>query len=196
MCYSIGNLNKTLYFVEKGGANMDKASTIAFEVYPDSLPPQFPDIESIASELCSRGYQGAISPLHTPPNGKKPHYHIMLVFENARSIENISDFSQTVFNGTHAIVIANRRVYYRYLVHLDNPEKQQFDGEVPFDFGGMDGTLFLLDCHPRVIVFQFIEQHNISTFRGLCQELVKNDMSPLLDYVEKNPYFITQFLRY
>ena len=58
-------------------------------VYPDSAPDDW--LEHFQS-LCVKGF---VSPLHDAdmnPNGeeKKPHYHVLLIFDGKKSFEQVS----------------------------------------------------------------------------------------------------------
>lgn len=70
------------------------------------------------------------SPLHDADiNGdgteKKPHWHIMLLFDSVKSYEQVSIFSSVV-NGSFPIKCRSMRGSVRYFLHLDNPDKAQY----------------------------------------------------------------------
>lgn len=93
--------------------------------YPESLNK---DWRLILSEAC---VPCVVSPLHDKdinPDGeqKKPHYHIMLMFDSMKTQEQ----AQEVFDSIGAIkcqVVKNTRSQARYFCHLDNPEKFQYN---------------------------------------------------------------------
>lgn len=92
----------------------------AFIVYPDSAP------DGWISILREQGLMGYISPLHTPDEkDKKQHYHVMLRFENQKSESQIDDISKSV-NGSKPRAVQVWTAYARYLLHLDDPQKEQF----------------------------------------------------------------------
>lgn len=96
-------------------------------VYPDSAPENWRDI------LTECFIPSFISPLHDKdinPGGeaKKPHYHVIIMFDSVKT----RDQAKEVFNkigGVGCEVIASIRGYARYLCHLDNPEKAQYNPE-------------------------------------------------------------------
>lgn len=96
-------------------------------VYPESAPENWPDI------LAGNCVPAFISPLHdqdTNPDGepKKPHYHVMLLFEGPKTSEQArAIFEQVAGVGCEAV--QSLRGYARYLCHLDNPEKHQYKPE-------------------------------------------------------------------
>lgn len=80
-----------------------------------------------------------ISPLHAPEvteDGmeRKPHYHLELIFEGKQSFERIQEIFD--FCGIkYPRVCTSKRGYARYLCHLDNPEKEQFDTNEVYQVG-------------------------------------------------------------
>lgn len=72
-----------------------------------------------------------VSPLHdrdVNPTGeaKKAHYHVLLMFENVKSQEQASELFTSV-GGVGCEKVNSLRGYARYLCHLDNMEKVQYD---------------------------------------------------------------------
>ena len=59
--------------------------------------------------------------IHKVGDLKKPHYHVVLNFKNARSIEKLKDEL-----GLKHIETCNFYFYIRYLIHKDNPRKFQY----------------------------------------------------------------------
>lgn len=97
----------------------------AFVLYPESAPKDWRD------QLAKSGVQCAISPLHdrdTNPTGeaKKPHYHVILVYGNPTTYNNVKSFTNGQLGQTIPQALEQVRGYYRYLTHEDNPEKAQY----------------------------------------------------------------------
>lgn len=93
-------------------------------VYPESAPVEWFNILSDMLIPCF------VSPLHDKdinPGGeiKKPHYHVVVMFEGKKSIEQVTDLFSS-FGGVGCEKVNSIRGYARYLVHLDNPEKAQY----------------------------------------------------------------------
>lgn len=79
----------------------------------------------------------AISPLHDKdidPTGesKKPHYHIILNYDGPTTYEHVKELCDSL-NMTIPIKLESLRNMYRYHLHLDNPEKYQYDDREYFD---------------------------------------------------------------
>lgn len=72
-----------------------------------------------------------ISPFHDKDinvtgEPKKPHYHVIITFEGKKSKEQVKDLFDQV-GGVGLEVVNSLRGYARYLCHLDNPDKAQYD---------------------------------------------------------------------
>lgn len=113
----------------------------AFIVYPESAPAEWIQI------LESRHIAMAISPLHHPgksdptpeePEGieRKEHHHVMMFFGSLKSAGQAEEIAKSV-NGTIPFRIESREGYARYLCHLDNPEKEQFDLDQVIELSGL-----------------------------------------------------------
>lgn len=104
-------------------------------VYPESASAEW---QKVLAEQCVPAF---ISPLHEDLNPddseKKPHWHVMLMFESVKNIEQ----AQEVFNLIGAVQckrIESVRGYARYLCHLDNPDKKQYEPSEVQAYGGAD----------------------------------------------------------
>lgn len=102
-----------------------RTRNFATVVYPDSAP------EDWKNRLAEHKVQAFVSPLHDldiNPGGerKKPHFHVMFMFESVKTSEQAKAIFDT-FGGVGCEIINGIRGYARYLCHLDNPEKAQYD---------------------------------------------------------------------
>ena len=114
-----------------------RTRNFATVVYPESAPSDWMD------RLDQLHIATLISPLHdkdTNPNGdqKKPHYHVLLMFESPVDFESKV---KPIFEEIGAVgreSVNSCRGYARYLCHLDNPEKAQYDMEDVISCSGAD----------------------------------------------------------
>lgn len=60
--------------------------------------------------------------LHNQDNEEQPHYHAVLKYENARSFEQI----KKTFPGSHCEQVESMYATCRYLLHLDDKDKYQY----------------------------------------------------------------------
>lgn len=107
-------------------------------VYPESAPEGWQDI------LKTLKVDGFISPLHdkdvNPSTGapKKAHYHVLLMFPTMKTFAQASEVWQQIGAVPDRISVQSVRGNARYLVHLDNPEKFQYDKRDIVQLGGAD----------------------------------------------------------
>lgn len=102
-----------------------RTRNFATVVYPDSAPEYWMDI------LDSFHVPAFVSPLHYQdknPNGedKKPHWHVLIMFDGVKTDDQAREIFDSI-NGVGLERVGTLRGYARYLCHLDNPEKFQYD---------------------------------------------------------------------
>lgn len=105
-------------------------------IYPESEKPGWRDT------LRSWCVQAFVSPLHDSdknPTGepKKPHYHVLVMWDGPRSRKLMEQRFEEL-GGVGCEACNSARGYARYLCHLDNPEKHQYDVDAVEAFGGAD----------------------------------------------------------
>ena len=113
-----------------------RARNFATVVYPESAPSDW--LEKLTEHMIP----SFVSPLHDNdinPGGepKKPHYHVMVMFEGKKSNEQIQEIFDSI-GGVGLEVVKSLRGYARYLCHLDNPEKAQYSADEVRSFCGAD----------------------------------------------------------
>lgn len=135
-------------------------------VYPDSALDNW---QSILSDECIPSF---ISPIHDrdfDPTGepKKPHYHVMFLFEGKKSEKQIKELVDKI-GGVGIKVLNSVRGYARYLCHFDNPEKAQYSQEDVKQLAGADYSLIIglaSDKHKALAEMEeFCEKYDISSF--------------------------------
>lgn len=147
-----------------------RVRNFATVVYPESAPE---DWKSILERHCVPAF---ISPLHDKdinPTGepKKPHYHVVLMFEGKKSESQVKEIFDSI-GGVGLEVVKSLRGYARYLCHLDNPEKAQYDtADVQSIAADYLGTIGLaVDKYVALGEMQdFCEQYDIISFYSLCR---------------------------
>lgn len=146
-----------------------RTRNFATVVYPESAPEDWKEI------LFTHCVPAFISPLHDKdinPTGepKKPHYHVMLMFEGKKSVAQVEEIFSTI-KGVGCEVVKSVRGYARYLCHLDNPEKHQYDtSEVTCLASDYLGTIGLaIDKYHAIGEMQdFCDRYNVVSFYALA----------------------------
>lgn len=166
-------------------------------VYPDSAPDNWREI------LAESHIPMFISPLHdkdTRPDGepKKPHWHVMLMYDNTKTKEQAEAFFKTI-NGVGCEVINSIRGYSRYLCHLDEHDKHQYRIEDVTALSGADymhaiGTIADKAKAIREII-QYIEENDITCFSDLAcyASINRSDWFDCL--INSGAYFVKEYIK-
>lgn len=147
-----------------------RTRNFATVVYPESAPEGWQDI------LARHCVPAFISPLHDRdinPTGepKKPHYHVMLMFDGKKSVEQVVEVFASI-GGVGCEVVKSIRGYARYLCHLDNPEKAQYEtSDVRSIAADYIGTIGLaIDKYVAIGEMQdFCEKYDVVSFYALSK---------------------------
>lgn len=147
-----------------------RARNYATVVYPESAPEDWQDI------LARHCIPAFISPLHDKdinPTGeaKKPHYHVVLMFEGKKSVSQVVEVFETI-KGVGCEVVKSLRGYARYLCHLDNPEKAQYEPSkvrcIASDYIGTIGLA--IDKYVAISEMQdFCDKYNVVSYYALAR---------------------------
>lgn len=164
--------------MSKENTSAKRYRNFATVVYPESAPEGWQDM------LSDFHIPAFISPLHDKdfnPTGevKKPHFHVMIMFEGAKSV----DQAQDIFNfigGVGCEVVNTIRGYARYLCHLDNPDKAMYSLE---DVRSLSGADFFGIINLAVDKYKALDD--------MCEFCVENrivEYSDLCDYARKERF--------
>ena len=173
--------------------------------------------------LSRLGVACAVSPLHVPDNEvKKEHYHVLISFDGVKSVESLENLIDVETNQLydfrpicncwgiskndfpHFIIINGIAGYYRYLVHKDNEDKQQFNyiekrGYIGLVDEDKYNSIVLLNCFDSkdyltrdkkisedIQLIQIIKENNINTESDLMYYLAQNNNIGLINYIKNN----------
>ena len=106
-------------------SGLGRTRNFATIIYEESAPENWREILSDLLIPCF------ISPYHDSdinPNGepKKPHWHVLIMFDSVKTMEQAKEIFDKV-GGVGCEKVNSLRGYARYLCHLDNPEKFQYN---------------------------------------------------------------------
>lgn len=157
---------------KKSSENDVKKRNWAFTAWPDSLP------EDWKEQLQKTGLPIAISPLHdrdvnATGEPKKPHYHVMLFYSGPTSYSVVKRLTDGL-NQPIPQAVEQVRGYYRYLTHMDNPEKAQYS---PADIQTLNG----FDIGDYV---EMTKSEVTKVKRALADYIVENDLREYADLIE------------
>jgi hypothetical protein len=106
-------------------ASTNKSTFFVFVTYPESAPKDWME------KLKASHGAFAVSPLHEPDEeNAKPHYHVIYKHGGPITLDGAKRVipAGIAANG-YVEPCPHPRGYQRYLVHLDDPEKQQWEGD-------------------------------------------------------------------
>lgn len=140
-------------------------------VYPDSAPENWQEI------LVQHFVPAFISPLHdkdTNPTGepKKPHWHVIIMFEGVKTQEQATEIFNSI-GGVGCERVNSIRGYSRYLCHLDNPDKAQYNVDDVRSLSGADYTSCIglaIDRYKAIDeMMQYCDDNNIYSYSTLLR---------------------------
>lgn len=205
----------------------NRKRVFAFPVYPtkEYLDKHYPECqydgrvgygtienqEFLVNAMRSTMWKGFISPLHwcdldEDASGKikKPHWHVMIMFgQNSKKdwdtqINPVLD--EVLGEKGHGgnINVASAVGYARYLCHIDNPEKAQYDKKDVIAFGGADylTTINCAEDNNRIQkeIIRFINEYDVLYFNRLVDWCMDNN-EEWYQFLSKNCYFIREYLK-
>lgn len=170
-----------------------------FVLYPESAPDNWRDI------LDDQHLEWVESPLHdrdVNANGepKKAHKHILLLFSGNKTYEQVKAFTDAL-NCPIPQRCHNAKAMVRYMVHLDNPEKAQYNISDIVSHGGVDIAEMLRPSSSERYelireMMQFCKLHCVVEFQDLLDYAMSErfeDWFPLL--CDNSSYVIGQYIK-
>jgi hypothetical protein len=155
-------------------------------VYPDSAPVNWRDI------LDDLHIPWIESPLHdrdVDANGelKKAHWHVTVMFEGNKSFEQIKEITDKL-NTAIPQKCHSMKGSVRYMTHMDNPEKYQYDKADIIGHGGADVAELLKPTSSsryQLIreMMDYVRKENVYEFEDLVNQAMDDrfdDWFPLL----------------
>lgn len=158
--------------------NVKRGRNWTIIVYPDSAPDDWRDL------LDKYHIPWIESPLHdkdTNPDGtvKKAHWHVLLLFDGNKSYQQVKDITAKL-NTVNPQRVESARGMVRYMVHLDNPEKYQYDVKDIKAHGGADiDTLMKPTATNRLQtlkeIITYIHDNQVTNFMDLLMYTIQNN---------------------
>lgn len=162
----------------KKTSSSDRTRNFTTVVYPESAPDDWMEI------LSNQHVQAFVSPLHdrdANPDGevKKPHWHVIVMFDTVKTPKQAKEVFDLI-GGVGCEKVKSMRGNARYLCHLDNPEKAQYDIRDVKSFAGADYIdICSLSCDRYTAIGEMIE---------FCEDNDVFSFSKFLLYCHRNRY--------
>ncbi len=165
---------------------------------------------------------------------KKDHYHVIMYFDGQKQykdLQKLMDFGTSSLNRQyfnwellvdkkningkkakypHFVKVNSLSSYFRYLIHLDQPKKQQFKGYKLVNFvvddleklnsivllNGFNEKDYMTRCSTSASeqLLDLVEDYSFNDIKELMRYLVKTKNHFLENYISKNMFYVKNFL--
>lgn len=175
-----------------------RTRNFATVVYPESAPENWRDL------ISDFHVAALISPLHDKdvnPDGtqKKPHYHVMFIFEGVKEYETQVKPMFEQIGGVGREEVNSARGYARYLCHMDNPEKYQYDPTEVMAMGGADFDAITHlptdDVKTLQEIFQYIRANEIYSLAELLDLTATNNPEWFMLIAMNRTYTVDKYIK-
>lgn len=171
----------------------------AFVLYPESAPTDWQE------QLQKTGLPCAISPLHdrdvnATGEPKKPHYHVMVFYQGPTSYNVVKRLTDGL-NQPIPQVVEQVRGYYRYLTHMDNPEKAQYSPSGITTLNGFDIGDYVDMTKSEVTkalraLMEYIQDNDLMEYADLMDMTMCEGVPPeWFDVAASHTLFFTGYLK-
>lgn len=176
-----------------------RARTWTIIVYPESAPKNW-------REQLDNLHIGWIeSPLHDKdinPDGtkKKPHWHLMLLFEGKKSYSQIKNICD-MLNSPIPQRCMSPKGMVRYFIHLDNPEKYQYKKEDIHAHGGADVENYFKMSHTNQLdilkdIVNYIHANHVTSLMDLTRYTLQSGNDEWFEVIStKSTVFLSSLLK-
>ena len=182
---------------KKKSSSSKKKHAFATIIYEESAPADWRQtLDNLHMEVL-------VSPLHDKdvnPDGeiKKAHRHVLLMFPSPRSEKQAKEIFDQI-GGVGMETVQTTRGYARYLCHLDNPEKYQYDKSEVIAFGGADYSAIITlpgDTDETLReIFKFIRENEIISFAKFIDIAADNNPDWFRIATAQRSYVIDKYIK-
>lgn len=171
----------------------------AFVLYPESAPADWRE------QLQKTGLPCAISPLHdrdvnATGEQKKPHHHVMVFYQGPTSYNVVKRLTDGL-NQPIPQAVEQVRGYYRYLTHMDNPEKAQYSPSEIITLNGFDIGDYVDMTKSEVLkvcraLMDYIRENDVMEYADLMDMTMCEGVPPeWFDVASSRTLFFTGYLK-
>lgn len=160
------------------GQPNERSTTWTFLVYPDSAPGNW--IET----LKGMHVPFVVSPLHDKDikdeatgELKKPHYHCIIRFKSKKSFNQVKTEICDKVDGPIPQPVVDFAMMTRYLIHMDDPDKYQYNKEDIETYGNIDIKEYIYD--KREYQFEILKE-----ILDFCQKYDIQEFSTIINYAK------------
>lgn len=166
---------------------MHDGRVFSFILYPEHIN------KDTFNDILGEKFNTAISPLHQPDDEViKEHYHVILMFGGKKKWVDVNQYCREKYNCPQIESVVDTRKMMRYLIHMDNEEKEQFDHDYRYVTANFDIRQYYDDKVLIQDIIRIIDHKKLKSFKELIEE-VKDDFNKL-EKVSKSAYFFKTYL--
>lgn len=168
-------------------------------LYPESAPENWREviddmhIEWVESPLHDKDLNATGEP-------KKPHWHVLLMFGGVKAYEQVKELTDAL-NAPIPERCHNAKAMVRYMVHMDNPEKAQYNQADIKAHGGVDlAELLRPSSSERYTIISdmiaYVKDNMVIEFQDLMDYARVNEFDtwfPLL--CDNSAYVVNQYIK-
>jgi hypothetical protein len=176
---------------------MKKNRYWAFVLYLESAPEDWKDkLQLTGLPICLSPYHDKdLNPDGTP---KKPHYHVILCFGGPTTFNNVKTITDSL-NQPIPIPLQQVKGYYRYLTHMDNPEKAQYsEKDIQYLNGfNIDDYVDLTYSQVNTICVylqQLVIDNTITEYADLLDYLLQHEMYTELEVARNHTILFNAYI--
>lgn len=177
----------------------NRSNLWTFVIYPDdSLPENYLNI------IQNWHIPVLLSPVHDADKNaddteKKKHIHVIIYFGigSNKSFDQVKVFCDEL-NGTIPQIVQNRNALIRYFIHLDNPEKHQYNKNDLLCLSGFElGNAFDSFSNDEQIyesIESIIREYHLFNFADLSNILKDNGYLVELSFIRRHTIYFKAIL--
>ena len=146
---------------------------------------------------------------HKAGEFKKPHKHNLLMFENLKTVDWVKNFLGDIFgrSDTGSVVgvltpqiCGDRSGSVRYMAHMDNPTKAQYNFEDIIGHNGADPLDIVRfnaseTLHKMILIEKYIEEHDIRELCDLSAQIREDHIDWYQIVTTRNTVYFNAFIR-
>lgn len=177
-------------------SNSTKSRNWATIGYTESMPENWLEIlqeahvDTIISPLHDRD-------VHSDGTIKKPHYHIMLRFDGPER----NTKAKEIFEKIKSVGVERVNSFVsmaRYFIHIDNPEKAQYDPDDVTTFGNINyKDVILSDIDKYKVtkeIVQFIKENDITEYTEIFDYAMNNNEIWFRALCDNSTYTVNKYI--
>lgn len=161
--------------------------------------------DSLITMLSSNDIRGIVSPIHDSDifedgehkgEKKQAHFHLILMFNTLKSRAQVEQFCKRNFLKCGMPATGNLTPYVRYMAHLDDPDKAQYDvNDICSEGMNISTYLYRRDDSDETAIKTILFLINdcgghIRSFPDLVNYCYTNNLTGCLEFIKRNCYFV------